>query len=79
MATLRDILRDWDPADPEVDSSETHGFTKLRMELSCDTVLHNIQRLKYKIGKKLINFYGAGKCIDRTALEKQTQRGITQV
>ena len=79
MSTLRDILRDWDPADPEVGSSETHGFTKLRMELSCDTVLHNIIRLKYKIGQKLINFYEAGKCMDCMALEKQTQRGITQI
>ena len=71
MTTLRDILRGWDPADPEIDSSETHGFTKLRMELNCDTVLHNMKCLKYKIGQKLIIFYEAGKCIDRMALENR--------
>ena len=36
MARLRDILRGLGPAAPEMCLSEIHGFTKLRMGLSCD-------------------------------------------
>ena len=36
MARLRDILRGLGPAAPEMCLSKIHGFTKLRMGLSCD-------------------------------------------
>ena len=39
MASFRDILRSWGPANPLIYSSKSHGFTKLSMRLIHNALL----------------------------------------
>ena len=39
MARLLDLLGGWGQLAPEIYSSETHNFTKLRMGVRCDCAL----------------------------------------